>query len=210
MSAICARGHANPDGSSFCTVCGLALGGPAPAQPGPVPQSAPPATPQYSPTPGYVAPPPAYGTPAPGGFPAAVPSTPRTGFPWKWVGIGVGIAVFVLGAAIVVTNAVGGGTRNVTVSFTVFGVDDCELGLGYFDVPGSSVTIEADGELAGIGTLTQFGDDVGYGCEFSAVVLDVPDDASLYSIEVGRRGVITNTRSELESNGWEFDLSLGN
>lgn len=217
MSRVCARGHVNADTDAFCKSCGLALGSPS-APP-------PPATP--APQPGAPAPQPGFGAqgysgpgfaaPGYGAAPGMAPGSPapfgppaRTGMSsGRIIAITVGAVIAGLGALLLIVNNLGGGTRTVAVNFTVYGVDNCEMGLGYIDVPGSAVTIEADGEFAGISSLSRFGDDVGYGCMFTASVADVPTDASVYSIEVGRRGVITNTQSELEGNGWAFDLSLG-
>jgi len=44
-------------------------------------------------------------------------------------------------------------------------------------------------------------------CTFSLAV-EVPD-SDFYQIEVGHRGAVTYSESDLQSNGWTADLSIG-
>ena len=185
--AVCSNGHPNPDDSRFCLACGLQL------SPG-APQGAPGAD-------AGALPPPAW-TPA--------PSEPPRGRP-GWlipVIIAGGLALLVI-FGLVIRAASGGGTKTVRVEMTILGEDNCSIGLGYLDVPGSAVSIQADGEIVGMSTLSQYGDSGVLGCTFSTTVSDVPSDAALYTLTIGRRGDITNTRSELEGNGWTFEATLG-
>lgn len=96
-----------------------------------------------------------------------------------------------------------------SVSMTLYGEDDCNISWGYMDVPGSAVTIEADGVPVGFGSLSRYGTSGLLGCTFKTTVGNIPSDAAIYSVTVGRRGTITNSQYELKSNNWEFDLSLG-
>ena len=99
------------------------------------------------------------------------------------------------------------------VSVTMVVVDEScyNLSWGYGDIPGGQVVITADGVQVGFGSYSAFGTDVALGCQFDALVTGVPMDAENYSVAMasGRRGVIYNTKSELEANGWAFQLSIG-
>jgi hypothetical protein len=99
-------------------------------------------------------------------------------------------------------------TTTLSVTLLLIDEDGCDVGLGYFDVPGSAITVEGDGELVAFGQLDSGSDDV-FSCEFRGTVLNVPTDAISYTISVGRRGTKTYTRSELEANNWELEYSLG-
>lgn len=48
-----------------------------------------------------------------------------------------------------------------------------------------------------------------YSCQFNFTFSTVAKKANFYSVEVGGRGKITNSASELAGNGWVFDLTLG-
>jgi hypothetical protein len=103
--------------------------------------------------------------------------------------------------------------ETIAVSVTMVVIDEScyNLSWGYGDIPGGQVVITADGVQVGFGSYSSFGTDVGRGCQFEALVLDVPMDAENYAVSMasGRRGVIYNTKSELEANGWAFELSIG-
>lgn len=102
-------------------------------------------------------------------------------------------------------------TTSVTVTMVVVDESCYNLSWGYGDIPGGQVVISADGAQVGFGAYSQFGTDVGMGCQFEAIIPEVPTDAENYSVAMasGRRGVIYNTKSELEANGWTFQLSIG-
>jgi len=86
---------------------------------------------------------------------------------------------------------------------------------GYPDVrPGTTVTVE-DGTGAMLGTVALEGGTLRKGllrerdddCVFS-FSLTVPERDS-YRIEVGRRGVVAFTRSDLDRSNWKADLTIG-
>lgn len=100
---------------------------------------------------------------------------------------------------------------DVTVSMVIVDEPCYDINWGYSDIPGGQVVISADGAQVGFGAYSVFGDDVALGCRFEAFISGVPMDAENYSVSMasGRRGVIYNTKSELEANGWAFELSIG-
>lgn len=86
----------------------------------------------------------------------------------------------------------------------------CQGTDGYSDLgPGTPVTLKdengtilADASLSlGTGTSSQ--------CTFTFTLTGVPDTARFYSVEVGRRGAITDSHDELQAAGWMFSLSMG-
>lgn len=221
----CSSGHANSDTAEFCALCGQQLLA-APAAP---PPQAPPTPTTYG-TPTYGTP--VYGTPPPTPQPTNPWATPVAPAGWQtqqfsppprnssrrwWIigGIAV-VAVALLGVLLLRGGGSGGGilapdTETLTVTLDVY-TDDfsgCDLGLGYFDVPGSLVIVEVDGEVVGTSELGNFGSDEGIYCQFTARVPNVPTDGALYEISVGRRGTGDVTKSELEANDWTYSATLG-
>lgn len=124
------------------------------------------------------------------------------------------------GESVNLTVSSGPVMHEVTVKMTVLGssyryIDggNCYSGLlGYNDVStGSSVTIKGgSGQLLGNGTLSNNGGS-GSVCHYISSISDIPGNQGFYSVIVGggRRGEITNSKSELAANNWTFDLSLG-
>lgn len=181
--ATCPQGHSNADDVRFCEKCGLQLA-PPPAVVGQVPQTV---------QPGMLAP------------------VARKRKPWLIPVFIVGVLVLAGGGFLVFRKAVPN-TTTVPITVTIYGETECSsygLGLGYGDVPGSLMTVRADGIPVGVATLEEYGEFDGVGCVFQASVSDVPMDAAIYSMETGRRGEISSTRSEMEANGWSFDATLG-
>jgi len=188
----CSSGHDNAPNSVFCTTCGVALVAPAPTQGLVAPQQ--------------VVAPPGYGMGSPYGAmpPGGVSRRPGWVIP---VVIGAIAAAIVL--VIIVVNATTSKPVSLLVRMTVYGVSNCEMGLGYFDVPGSEVTVRADGVEVGSGTLSVFGSDEGYACMFSTSIPNVPSDAENFAVKIGRRGTVTATRGELVAADWVWNTSLG-
>jgi hypothetical protein len=125
--------------------------------------------------------------------------------------IGV-LGVFVLGLIFLgIRQSAVPQVTDVTVSMVIVNASCYNLSWGYGDIPGGQVVITADGAQVGFGAYSVFGDDVALGCRFEAFIPGVPMDAENYSVSMasGRRGVIYNTKSELEANGWAFELSIG-
>jgi hypothetical protein len=81
-------------------------------------------------------------------------------------------------------------------------------GTGYQDLSaGAPVTVkDATGTILA-STFLPRGTTVGNLCEWTMSVT-VPD-STFYQIEVSHRGEVTFAESDLETNGWEADLSIG-
>jgi hypothetical protein len=109
--------------------------------------------------------------------------------------------------------------RELTVNFALLDYrSSCAGGSGgYNDVgPGMPVVIRnndgqviATGQLGGGGEPVDVGIGPKVGCEWTAVVEDVPRGEDYYAIEVGSRGEQIYTGDQLEERGWSIDLSLG-
>lgn len=196
---LCSNGHTCQPGDGFCQTCGVAITSDSAASSA----AAPTASGAVPSPPGAVA------------APAYVPPQRSTGMPgWAWALIGAG-AVIVLGVgALVAVNLAKPQPQDITVTMDLYtgNFDACDIPLGYIDIPGAAMTLTADGTTVATGSLESFGADRGLYCQFSGTFYDVPTDAEFYSLELGRstRGVITNSRSELELNDWGFSVSLGN
>jgi hypothetical protein len=95
-----------------------------------------------------------------------------------------------------------------TSEISVFG-STCEGSGGYGDIDsGSNVTLkDGQGKILASGSLGPGSPGAGQ-CMFSFTLNDVPE-VPFYSIEIGRRGAITDSLEELRSNGWKFELSIG-
>lgn len=100
-------------------------------------------------------------------------------------------------------------TTFLDVSLTVFDEDGCNLGWGYDDVPGSTVTVSVDGVPIAFDQLPSFGDDGVVYCDFEVSIAGVPTDGSIYEIEIGRRGKAVLSRTELVADNWSYSGSLG-
>jgi hypothetical protein len=123
----------------------------------------------------------------------------------------IGVSVFLL---VVFIAAAGGGKPDpvtVTVEMTLVDTECWDLSWGYGDIPGGQVIISVDGVASGFGSYPPIGSSSSLGCKFVAYLSDVPSDGESYSISMasGRRGTVYNSKSELESNSWTFEISLG-
>jgi hypothetical protein len=156
-----------------------------------------------------VTPPPGFSTLPP--FDAAPPLPTRNR---GWVLPVVLVAILgVIALGIVVYQAAKPKTTSMTVTMDLYnGTDGCNVGLGYDDIPGAAVVVTADGSQVGFGSLDYSGTDMGYYCEFTALLTGIPTDKSTYELTIGgpNRGVLTSTQSELSANGWDWGVSLGN
>jgi hypothetical protein len=138
--------------------------------------------------------------------------------------IGLGIAGFLILILIIFavskSSSSGGGDdggvftpSTTTVSFTmsINGQYCNDLSWGYNDIPGGSIILSVDGISTGFASYSYYGTDTSTSCDFSAYFYDVPTTGSIYSVRMasGLRGTIDNYQWELESNGWQFNLSLG-
>jgi ribosomal protein S27AE len=127
----------------------------------------------------------------------------------KFTLIGVGILILIVFIAML------SGSKpepvTVTVEMTLVDTECWEMSWGYGDIPNGQVIVSVDGVAAGFGSYPPIGSSSIRGCKFIAYIGDVPSDGESYSVSMasGRRGTIYNSRSELESNSWTFELSLG-
>ena len=142
-------------------------------------------------------------------------------FFWIFGVLGIGIALFVAsqimgsttdssdGEAKTGPNGTPANVTTLDVSLTVFNDDGCDLGLGYDDVPGSTVTVRVDGIPVAFEDLPYFGDDGVAYCDFEVSIPGVPTDGNIYEIEIGRRGNAVMSRAELVADNWSYAASLG-
>lgn len=102
----------------------------------------------------------------------------------------------------------------VTVNFQLndagAALNGCQGTGGYSDIgTGTPVTLRnGSGDLLATSSLGS-GSNVGIGCLWETVLRDVPRQEDFYVVEVGSRGEISNSRSELEAANLTFDVSLG-
>lgn len=125
------------------------------------------------------------------------------------LGAALAVSALLLGCSIVPA------THNIKVTLDLSGDvvptdSGCAGDGGYDDIKrGTQFTIkDPSGTLIGFGSLTatQYVDRLH--CKFAGTAQDVPD-AAIYSVEIGRRGVVNFTRAELEANAWTAALTLG-
>ncbi len=203
--AYCTRCGANLiPGAQFCASCGLRVGGEV-AQANELI-----ATPGASPA-----------IPA-GAQPAVIVSTP--GGPRRiWLVLGAVIFVAIVAAAAVVALAGSGGLtphHTIAGTFDLIATDQtfpsitstgatCQGTGGYSDIqPGAPVTLkDGDGKILGSTSLLS-GTGTTSSCTFSFSIPDVPE-VPFYSMEIGRRGAVTNSLAVMQANGWTFGLTLG-
>lgn len=161
------------------------------------PTPSPTPTPAPSPTPLII-----YVTPSP----TAVPTASPTENPTATLAAAHDIAItFTLHG-----NPFGTGREiagNDTVCWGDGGYSDINTGMQatIYDATGTVIgfaTFRSDGQT----TETYNGSPTA--CSFGTTALGVPD-ASLYGIEVGRRGTVQFARSDLAASGWLAELSLG-
>jgi hypothetical protein len=234
----CPNGHAVPAQKKFCETCGTMMTGlDGQSNLGYSSGSAPSSGGYPSPGGGsaHVPPPP---PPQPGsgaGFaaqsqPYAFSANPtnsmmppqRNNIP-LFVGLGIaGFLILILIITAVSNGSSGGGsgddggsytpsTTTVSVTMSVNGQYCNDLSWGYSDIPGGSIILSIDGLSAGYASYSSYGTDTSSSCDFNAYFYGVPTGGSIYSIRMasGLRGSVDNYQWELESNGWQFNLSLG-
>lgn len=224
----CSKGHENTPGQRFCSTCGEALVAAQPAVPaGRV------CTSGHAMSPGIrfcqFCGAPAAGVPAvaaapsmpatpPGGLPPVqtfgFPTTPPPPPPKSGRSLFIGLAI--AGVLVLGVIAVGLGsatqappTRNLSITYSVFGVDGCDLSWGYSDVPGSQVTVEMDGQIVATGTVPLYGTAVLQSCMYSMDLGPVRSDGDFYSVSIGRRGTLNYSQTDMNDQDWSLNLSLG-
>lgn len=153
-------------------------------------------------------------------YPMPQPKKTNTGL---FIGLGVGgLVFFVVILSVILTSAnLGSGSSGdgvfspstTTVSVTM-SIDDeyCDdLSWGYNDIPGGAIILSVDGVATGFANYSYYGTDTSTGCDFDAYFYGIPTNGTFYSLRMasGLRGTIENDKSEMEYNGWHFDVSLG-
>ena len=135
-----------------------------------------------------------------------------------WVILGSVIFVAIIAAAGAIALAASGGLsahHDITGTFELNGGTyasgpGCQGKGGYSDIsPGAQVTLK-NGAGAILAT-TQLGTGTGanLSCDFKFAFANVPE-VPFYSVEIARRGAVTNSLADMKANGWTFGLSLGN
>lgn len=120
-------------------------------------------------------------------------------------------------AATVLTVACGNHTLKGTVTLiSADGIsrsgDSCQGTGGFDDIAGGAPVVVKDGSGKIIAS-TNLGPGAGPSGQYSNVECtfefsaDVPD-TDFYQVAVGHRNAVTNSKAELEKNGWKIDLSL--
>lgn len=211
---LCTQGHELVRTNKFCETCGSPEAGgdsaPAPRVTPPLERSVPrvaPAQPTFSPLSSpapsspLLPPPPAFND-----LPAYVPKKKNTA-----AIIGASVTAAVLAIVLVVVNANKVTYTDVTVSMSIYDQSCWNLSWGYFDIPGGEVYISVDGERVAYGSYPAIGTQSGLSCKFETTLYNVPMNGETYltGMSSGRRGTISKSKSEMESDGWVFDLYMG-
>jgi hypothetical protein len=131
----------------------------------------------------------------------------------SWLILGAFLLVAAVAGALIFTLK-GTDDRLLTVELSLLdfdGASDCSGGDGgYSDIgPGMPITVtDEKGTILASTTLPEQGEVSGFGCVWTMRV-PVTDDAAQYSVGGGRRGSVTYSHQELESQHWKVSLSLG-
>jgi hypothetical protein len=142
--------------------------------------------------------------------PAPAPDTQKR---TSWIVLGAFLLVAAVAGTLIFT-VTGSGDRLLTIEYGLLDFDgssDCSGGGGgYGDIaPGMPVTVSDEkGTILASTVLPEDGEDVGFGCVWTMRV-PVSDDAAQYSVEGGRRGAVTYSHQELESQHWKVSVGVG-
>jgi hypothetical protein len=218
----CPNGHDVDAAAAYCSHCGAAVNGPAPAAPVFLPPAAPvvAAVEELDPN------------PSGGAGRAAV-----AGSIWRRP-VALGIAALIMVAAVVgvplvrasEADGASGGTNGPAVTATPAAPEtttvtgtfvltdyetaeaDCFGDGGYSDMsPGTPVILTNEANVIvgssslGIGTANASETT----CTYSFSISDVPIDQAQYAVEVGDRGKVVHSQAELSASSWAFSLSMG-
>lgn len=187
----CSNGHPNPSSQQFCGTCGTALPQTAAIPEPPVPTSP---------------------------MPPAAMESPKSGKRW-WIPVAIVVAVAAAASGIYVigssTGSAGGpsipkANSSATSVHTITGVLAANECGGFTQI--ANATVEVTNESGTIiGSATTGGDmgiHAGYACSVDFSVTGVPY-ATFYQVKVGIHQGPSYSYSEMQSNGWTIDLSLG-
>jgi hypothetical protein len=197
---LCAQGHELVRSNKFCEVCG----GPEVSGASPTPAN----TTSYAPPP-----PPPQGTASTSGsnfsYQPTVPEyTPAKKSPKILIGV-IAAVLIIAGGVLINANRVK--YTDVTVTMNIYGQNCYDLSWGYYDIPSGEVVLTVDGKTTAYASYPSVGIEGGSYCSFITTFSHVPMNGDYYTVAMssGRRGTVTNSRSDMESNGWDFGLSLG-
>ena len=101
-----------------------------------------------------------------------------------------------------------GGSSSISPNVLVLG-STCSGEGGYSDIQaGMPITVkDENGKILGATSLGE-GSGSAFDCTFTYTFTDV-GDASIYSIEGGRRGAVSYTKDQMESQNWTVALQIG-
>jgi hypothetical protein len=196
----CAQGHELVRSNKFCEVCGGPEAGGVTTPPA--------ASNTFTPPP----PPPTAPASLGGANFAFTPDVPAYTPPKKNPKIIIGV---VAAALILVIGFVINANRvqytDISVSMNIYGENCYNLSWGYYDIPSAQIVLTVDGKPTAYASYPSVGIEGGSYCSFITTFTHVPMNGEYYSVAMasGRRGSVTNSRSEMESNDWDFSLSLG-
>ena len=124
------------------------------------------------------------------------------------VSIGVGGVLLAIIAFVLISGAV---KTDITVNMTIIGESCSNITWGYLDIPGGTISLSVDGASVGSSSYGAYGTTTATGCQFSTVLAGVKENGSSYQVTSGNaiRGSITETKSQLSSDNWTFNLTLG-
>lgn len=142
--------------------------------------------------------------------------TPSEGTRVGWPAWRRAVTAWAALAVLAVTIAACGGGHTITGTFTLTDSDvaystaDCHGTGGYSDIRVGAGVVVKDGAGKTIGTtdLTYNSSISGAGSCAYAFTVEVPN-ADFYAVEVGRRGALTYSKTELEARGWVVGFTLG-
>ena len=129
----------------------------------------------------------------------------------KIVWLATGLTLFFIVAIAIFSSSQRVTSQTINVQMTLIDQQCFDISWGYSDIPGGQVVVTVDGSKTFFGSYGLIGMQTPLGCKFTASIMDVIGNGSTYQVAMasGRRGNIFKSRAELESNNWNFELSLG-
>lgn len=180
----CVNGHNMSPSDSFCGICGGSIAGTSGV-----------GTPEISHSLGQ-------NFPQPTTFEAA----PKQASKLPIILIAI---VVLIGAGFLISKGTKPTTHNVTFTLKVYDEVGCNLGWGYSNVFGMDIDLDLDGDPFDSESLPSMGYSGSLDeCILSTTFYDVPEGKSNYSFD-SIRGTMEYSESEMSSNDWEVNVSLG-
>lgn len=117
--------------------------------------------------------------------------------------------VVLIGAGFLIAKGAKPKTHDVTFTLKVYDEVGCDLGWGYSNVFGMDVDLDIDGDPFDSQSLPSMGYSGSLDeCVLSTTFYGVPEGKSSYSFD-SIRGTMEYSESEMISNDWAVDASLG-